>query len=105
MFRDGPHGQLDGSRQEGDPPGMADSEVRVMLDPETQRRLAAAAEIVGRSIDDHARELIVEGLQHDSWAEDVRIAEEVDRTGVSYSVAEGLADFDAAVKTRFEAPR
>ena len=78
---------------------MADGEVRVTLDAETERRLKAAADAAGRSVDDYARDLIVEALDEDDWAEDVRIAEEADRTGVSYSVEEGLAAFDAAVKS------
>jgi len=84
---------------------MADGEVRVTLDPETARRLAAAADVAGRSVDDHARALIVEGLENNGWAEDARIADDVDGTGLSYSVAEGLAAFDAAVATRFSTAR
>jgi hypothetical protein len=47
--------------------------------------------------------LIAGGL--DDWAEDVRIAEEFDRDGVSYTLQEGLAVFDAAAKRRFDDQR
>jgi predicted DNA-binding protein len=78
---------------------MADGEITVKLDAETEQRLKDAADAAGRSVDDYVRELIVDGLD-DDWAEDVRIAKEYDRTGVSYSVEEAMARFDAAMKVQ-----
>jgi predicted DNA-binding protein len=79
---------------------MADGELTLKLDDETARRLQAAADAAGRPVGDYAAELIAEGLplDDDDWAEDVRIAEEVDRTGISYSVEEAMAVFDVAVE-------
>lgn len=82
---------------------MADGEVRVTLDTETERRLKAAALAVGRSVNDYARGLIVEGL--DDCAEDVRIAEETDRTGVSHSVEDAMAHFRAALHSQVKTDR
>ena len=65
------------------------------LDAETERRLKAAADAAGRSVDDHARALIVEGLDDDDWAEDDRIADNAERTGASHSVQEAMAHFRA----------
>ena len=82
---------------------MADGDLTLKLDDETAQRLKDAAEAVGRSVDDYVQELIREGLtakalHDDDCAEDIRILEDYDRTGVSYSVEEGLAVFDAAMK-------
>nr|WP_309606996.1 hypothetical protein [Phenylobacterium sp.] len=81
---------------------MADGDLTLKLDDETARRLKDAAEAAGQSVDDFLQVLIREGLaeasQDDDWAEDIRILEDYDRTGVSYSVDEGLAVFDAAMK-------
>lgn len=76
---------------------MADGEVKVTLDTETERRLKAAAEAVGRSVNDYARGLIVEGLDDGDCAADIRIAEEAERTGSSHSVQEAMAYFRAAL--------
>ena len=83
----------------GSPP-QADGEITLKLDAGTSELLKAAAEAAGRSVNDYAHDLIVHAL--DDWAEDDRIFEEYERTGVSYSVEEGLAVFDAAVKARFK---
>lgn len=82
---------------------MADGELTLKLDDDTARRLQEAADAAGRPVADYAAELIVGGL--DDWTEDVRIAEAYDRDGVSYSIEEGLAVFDAAVKRRFDTER
>jgi predicted transcriptional regulator len=85
---------------------MADGELTLKLDDETARRLQEAADAAGRPAADYARDLIADHLSTDeNWAEDVRILEEYDRTGVSYSVEEGLAAFDAAVKVQLAKPR
>ena len=85
--------------------GMADGELTLKLDDETARRLQEAADAAGRSVGDYARGLILDSLDVDDWTEDLRIAEEYDRTGVSYSVEEGLAVFDAAVSRRLDPKR
>ena len=82
---------------------MADGDLTLKLDDDTARRLKNAAEAAGRSVDDYVQELIREGLtakasDDDDSAEDIRILEDYDRTGVSCSVEEGLAVFDAAMK-------
>jgi predicted transcriptional regulator len=73
---------------------MADGELTLKLDEETARRLQAAADAAGRPVSDYASELIADGLAwDDDGAEDVRLAAESDRTGVSYSVEEAMAHF------------
>ena len=80
---------------------MADGELILNLDEETAQRLKDAADAAGQSVRDYAQGLIA-GALDDDWAEDVRIAEDCDRTGISYSLEEGLAVFDAAVKRRLD---
>jgi len=84
---------------------MADGEVRVTLDAETERRLKAAADAAGRSVDEYARALIVEGLDEDDWAEDDRIADDAERTGASHSVQEAMADFRAELHAQVKKSR
>jgi hypothetical protein len=71
---------------------MADGEITVKLDAETERRLKEAAAAAGRSVDDYAHDLIVDALD-DGWAGAERALEEYERTGVSYSVEEAAAHF------------
>jgi plasmid stability protein len=79
---------------------MADGELTLQLDEETAERLKVAAAAVGSTVEDYARDLIARRLEaEDDWAEDERILQEMDRTNVSYSVAEGMAAFDGAMKT------
>lgn len=85
---------------------MADGEITVKLDEAAAKRLQAAAEAAGQPVDQFAAELIAEFLlPDDGLEEDLKILEEYDRTGVSYSVEEGLAVFDAAMARRFEPKR
>jgi plasmid stability protein len=79
---------------------MADGEVRVVLDAETERRLRAAADAAGRSVDEYARALIVDGLDDDDWAIDERIADEAERAGTTYSVQEAMAHFRTELHAR-----
>lgn len=76
---------------------MADGEVRVTLDTETERRLRAAADAVGRSMDDYARGLIVEALDDGGCDADIQIADLAERTGASRSLEEAMAHFRAAL--------
>jgi len=65
------------------------------LDDETVRRLKAAADAAGQPIEEYAATVIIEGLvADDDWAEDVRIAGECERSGVSSSVEEAMAHFE-----------
>jgi predicted DNA-binding protein len=84
---------------------MADGELTVKVDAETAQRLEALAEAAGQSVAEYVRDLIVDSLPEDDWAEDIAALEEYDRTGVSYSVEEGMAVFDAAMKAHLEKPR
>lgn len=78
---------------------MADGELTVKLDDETTRRLKEAAEAAGRPLSDYVTDLITDHLatEEDDWAEDVRIAEESERTGDSFSVEEAMAHFRSAL--------
>jgi len=80
---------------------MADGEVILKLTDEMTQRLRAAAAAAGRPMGDYAAELVGVGLQHD-WVEALAALAEYDRTGVSYSLEEGMAAIDAAVKARFD---
>lgn len=71
---------------------MADGEITVKLDLDTERRLKAAADAAGRSVDDYAHDIIVDALD-DDWAIDEQIADEAERTGAGYSVEEAVAHF------------
>ena len=77
---------------------MADGEFTVRLDEAAARLLQAAADAAGQPVDRYAAHLLTERLLSDAdWAEDLRILEECERTGVTYSVEEGMAVFDAAL--------
>jgi predicted transcriptional regulator len=84
---------------------MADGELTLKLDDETARRLKDAADAAGQSVGDYAGGLIRHSLEDDDWAEDVRIAEEYDRTGVSYSVEQAMSHFRAALHKRVKKDR
>jgi hypothetical protein len=84
---------------------MADGELRLTLDDDKLRRLKAAAEAAGLPIEAYALNILVVGLEEDRWAESRRRLAEYDRTGISFSVEEGLAAFDAAVEARFPPKR
>jgi hypothetical protein len=82
---------------------MADGVLTLKLDDATARRLRGAAEAADQPVDADAADLISEWLIPDDGVdEDLRIIEDYERTGVSYSLEEGLAVFDAAVQRRFE---
>ncbi|MBS0361938.1 MAG: hypothetical protein JSR98_11185 [Proteobacteria bacterium] len=85
---------------------MADGELTLKLDDDTARRLQDAADAAGQTVAAYASSLIADRLSgDDDWAEDERIVEEYDRTGVSYSVEEAMAAFDAAVEVQLKKPR
>lgn len=81
---------------------MADGELTLKLDEATARRLQEAADAAGRPVGDYAADLIGVGLDND-WADALTALAEFDRTGVSYSIDEGMVAFDAAVKIRLSA--
>ncbi len=73
---------------------MADGELTLRLTDSVMRRLRAAADETGQSVEAYATAVIAEALdRYDDVAEDVRIAEECERTGISYSVEESMAHF------------
>jgi predicted DNA-binding protein len=85
---------------------MADGELTLKLDDDTARRLKEAAEAAGQPAADYVRDLITDRLSADNDStEDLRILEDFDRTGVSYSVEEGMAVFDAAVEVQLAKPK
>lgn len=77
---------------------MADGDLTLKLDDETVERLRAAADAVGRTVQDYAAGLISEGLEVD-WAEDLARIAEYDRTGESISVEEALDHFDRELES------
>ncbi|MBW8815402.1 MAG: hypothetical protein JF588_18425 [Caulobacterales bacterium] len=86
---------------------MADGEhkLELTISEVAWRRLEDAAVQLGVSVDAYAARMIEAGLANvDDWAIDERIAAEMDRSGVSYSVQEGLAAFDAAMKSHMAKP-
>ena len=85
---------------------MADGELTLKLTDDTARRLRAAADEAGLSVESYAAGLIVHGLAlGDDWIEDVARIEEAERTGEWLSVEEAMAHFDAALQARLEAGR
>jgi hypothetical protein len=73
---------------------MADGELTLRISESLMRRLRAAAGEAGQSVADYAAALVAEALdRHDDIAEDVRIAVECERTGISYSVEEATNPF------------
>jgi predicted transcriptional regulator len=82
---------------------MADGELTLKLDEETTRRLKEAANAAGVAVEAFAADAVTYVLALDSdVAEDLRIIDEYDRTGVSHSVEEVLGAFDAAVTRRLD---
>jgi hypothetical protein len=81
---------------------MADGEhtltMTLKLSDEAVRHLREEAGRLGLSLDAYASGLIERHIGDDDWAEDDRIAEEAERTGITYSVEEGMAVFDRALK-------
>jgi predicted DNA-binding protein len=84
---------------------MADGEIRVKLDAETERRLKEMAEAAGRSVDDYVHGLIADKLDEDGWGEDEHIADEAERTGTSYSVEEAMSHFREELHKRVKKAR
>ena len=78
---------------------MADGELTLNLDDATLARLREEADAVGRPVEDYAASLITTNFD-DRWASSLEALAEYDRTGVSYSLEEGMAVFDAAVERR-----
>jgi hypothetical protein len=81
---------------------MADGELTLKLDDETLLRLKTEADAAGLSVADYARDLVVGVLGEEDGAEDLRIAEECDRTGVSYTVDETAAYFHSELMAQVE---
>ena len=88
---------------------MADGEhkltMTLTLGDNALRHLREEADRAGLSVDDYASGLIERSIVEDDWTEDQRAFQEYERTGVSYSVEEGMAVFDAAMKSYLDKPR
>jgi len=78
---------------------MADGELILKLDDDTLRRLQAAADAVGVSIDGYAADVLA-GALADRWSVSLRRLEEYDRTGEYVPLEEALAEFRGAVEER-----
>jgi hypothetical protein len=78
---------------------MADGELTLKLDEETTRRLKEAADAAGVAVEAFVADAVtyVLGLDNDI-TEDLRIIDEYERTGMSYSVEEVLGAFEVALK-------
>jgi len=83
---------------------MADGDFKLELSEELGRRLKAAAEAAGRSVDDYAAGLISQGLES-SWDEDYARYDEYRRTGEYLDAETVMRDFKAALKRRFSEKR
>ena len=68
---------------------MADGKLTLKLDDDTVRRLRAAADAAGVTMDRIAADLIADGLDHD-WTQALASLAEYDRAGVSYSLDEAM---------------
>ena len=85
---------------------MADGELTLKLDDETARRLKEAAKAAGRPLSEYVSDLIADHLAaDDDWAEDVRIAEESERTGDWVTLEEALGKFRDDLEARLAAKR
>lgn len=73
---------------------MADGELRLTLDDETQRRLAEAAEAAGMSVEAYALGVLVDELDSDPLSISRARLAEYRLTGESISVEEAMAHFD-----------
>ena len=77
---------------------MADGELRLRLDDETERRLAEAADEAGVSVEAYVLAMIAGDLGHDPLAVSRARLAEYDRTGESISVEEAMAHFDREIE-------
>ena len=83
---------------------MADDDFRLELSEELGRRLKAAADAAGRSVDDYAAKLIIEGLEG-SWDEDFARYEEYKRTGEYIDAETAMREFRSVLKARLAEKR
>lgn len=77
---------------------MADGELRLKLDDETQRRLGEAAGAVGMSVEAYALGVLVDELDSDPLSISQARLAEYRRTGESISVEEAMTYFDQEVE-------
>ncbi len=77
---------------------MADGALMVTLDEDIGRRLRAAADAAGRSVDEYAAALISSGLN--DWGEDFARLAEYEATGRSVPAADALQRFHALLEER-----
>ena len=82
---------------------MADTGLIIELDEELGQRLRAAAEAVGRSVNDYVVSLLSGGL--DDWAEDHARLAEYDRTGEYVEAETVMAEFRESLAERLALKR
>lgn len=75
---------------------MADG-ADIHLDSERAARLRAAAEAAGVSLEAYALQALDQALD-DEWLEAIAALEDHDRTGVSYTAEDAIAEFRANVE-------
>jgi hypothetical protein len=83
---------------------MADGGLKFELDEALSARVRAAADAVGRPVEDFATNLIAYGLD-DDWAESYARFAEYERTGESVDVEVALAAFHERLAERFRSKR
>ena len=81
---------------------MADGGLKLELEKALGERLQAAADAVGRPVDELAAALISGGLD-DDWAESYARYEDYQRAGESLDAEVEMAAFRDAVRARFRA--
>jgi hypothetical protein len=82
---------------------MADGELRLKLDDETQRQLAEHAAALGVTVETYVLDMIAEDMELDPIAVSIARLEEYDRTGAFMTVDQAMAHFDReleAARTR-----
>ena len=84
---------------------MADGELTLKLDSETERNLRKAADAAGVAVESYALNMIADALAQDRWSESIRRLGEYDDTGESISVTEAVTHFDQELQARLARSR
>ena len=81
---------------------MADGEITLKLDAQTQARLEAAAQAAGRAVDEFAAHLIFDGLSDvtERLAQAHAALDDYQRTGIGYDATTEMTAFVARVASR-----
>ena len=91
---------VDGDRYRGESQAMADGELTLKLDSETERNLRKAGNAAGVAVESCALDLICGALMQDRWSESIRRLGEYEDTGESISVTGAVMNFDHELQTR-----